>query len=128
LRHLGSSSTQTKQFERVLPLPDRMRNHLMVNNVPKKRAHEGQGRADVLKQEDGWREPVAEAKGWLTKKIAESTKLEAKDVEAALAALRTIARAEVKKTGKFVIPQLATLTLKRKPARKAGAKVMFRKM
>jgi len=107
--------------------PIGLRNHLMVNNVPKKGVHEGKGRVDVLKQEDGWRELVAEAKGWLTKKIAESTQLETKDVEAALAALRTIARAEVKKTGKFVIPQLATLTLKRKPAQKAGTKVTFRK-
>ena len=83
----------------------------MVNNVPKK----GFGRIWL-------------AEGWLTKKIAESTQLETKDVEAALAALRTIARAEVKKTGKLVIPQLATLTLKRKPAQKAGTKVTFRKM
>ena len=43
------------------------------------------------------------------------------------AALRTIAYAEVKKTEKFVIPQLTTLKLKHKPARKAGTKVMFGK-
>merc|ERR1719198_2614953 len=41
--------------------------------------------------------------------------------------LRTIAYAEVKKTEKFVIPQLTTLKLKHKPARKAGTKVMFGK-
>merc|ERR1719231_489268 len=34
---------------------------------------------------------------------------------------------EVKKTEKFVIPQLTTLKLKHKPARKAGTKVMFGK-
>ena len=34
------------------------------------------------------------------------------------AALRTIAYAEVKKTEKFIIPQLTTLKLKHKPARK----------
>merc|ERR1711990_804223 len=61
--------------------------------------------------------------GDLTKKIAESTQLKTKDVKGVFAALRTIAYAEVKKTEKFVIPQLTTL----KPARKAGKKLMFGK-
>ena len=65
--------------------------------------------------------------GVLTKKIAESTQLKTKDVKGVLAALRTIACAEVKKTEKFVIPQLTTLKLKHKPARKAGKKMMFGK-
>merc|ERR1712039_470807 len=65
--------------------------------------------------------------GVLTKKIAESTQLKTKDVKGVLAALRTIATAEVKKTEKFVIPQLTTLKLKHKPARKAGKKMMFGK-
>merc|ERR1739847_50481 len=65
--------------------------------------------------------------GDLTKKIAESTQLKNKDVKGVFAALRTIAYAEVKKTEKFVIPQLTTLKLKHKPARKAGTKVMFGK-
>merc|ERR1712107_98904 len=65
--------------------------------------------------------------GVLTKKIAESTQLKTKDVKCVLAALRTIATAEVKKTEKFVIPQLTTLKLKHKPARKAGKKMMFGK-
>merc|ERR1712078_964488 len=64
--------------------------------------------------------------GVLTKKIAESTQLKTKDVKGVLAALRTIACAEVKKTEKFVIPQL-TLKLKHKPARKAGKKMTFGK-
>ena len=63
----------------------------------------------------------------LTKKIAESTQLKNKDVKGVFAALRTIAYAEVKKTEKFVIPQLTTLKLKHKSARKAGTKVMFGK-
>merc|ERR1712118_397623 len=63
--------------------------------------------------------------GDLTKKIAESTQLKTKDVKGVLAALRTIACAEVKKIEKFVIPQLTTLKLKHKPARKAGKKMMF---
>merc|ERR1711982_321928 len=65
--------------------------------------------------------------GDLTKKIAESTELKTKDVKGVFAALRTIAYVEVKKTEKFVIPQLTTLKLKHKPARKAGTKVMFGK-
>ena len=56
--------------------------------------------------------------GDLTKKIAESTQLKNKEVKGVFAALRTIAYAEVKKTEKFVIPQLTTLKLKHKPARK----------
>merc|ERR1712159_262464 len=63
--------------------------------------------------------------GDLTKKIAESTQLKTKEVKGVFAALRTIAYAEVRKTEKFVIPQLTTL--KHKPARKAGTKVMFGK-
>merc|ERR1711904_765610 len=63
--------------------------------------------------------------GDLTKKIAESTQLKTKDVKDVFAALRTIAYAEVKKTEKFVIPQLTTLKLKHKPARKAGKKLIF---
>merc|ERR1712023_301527 len=65
--------------------------------------------------------------GDLTKKIAESTQLKTKDVKGVLAALQAIACAEVKKTEKFVIPQLTTLKLKHKPARKAGKKMMFGK-
>merc|ERR1739847_242515 len=60
-------------------------------------------------------------------KIAESTELKTKDVKGVFAALRTIAYAEVAKTEKFAIPQLTTLKLKHKPARKAGMKMMFGK-
>merc|ERR1719463_1001281 len=49
--------------------------------------------------------------GELTKKIAETTQLKTKDVKGVFAALQTIACAEVKKTEKFVIPQLTTLVL-----------------
>merc|ERR1711990_1050793 len=65
--------------------------------------------------------------GELTKKIAETTQLKTKDVKGVFAALQTIACAEEKKTEKFVIPQLTTLKLKHKPARKAGKKMMFGK-
>merc|ERR1712127_1091645 len=47
--------------------------------------------------------------------------------EGVLAALNTIAYAEVKKTEKFAIPQLVMLKLKHKPARKAGKRLMFGK-
>merc|ERR1711981_6810 len=65
--------------------------------------------------------------GVMGKKIAESTQLKTKDVRGVFAALRTIACAEVKKTEKFVIPQLTTLKLKYKAAQKAGTKMMFGK-
>merc|ERR1712139_255809 len=65
--------------------------------------------------------------GDLTRKIGESAGLNPKDVKAVLAALTAIATAEVKKTEKFVIPQICMLKLKHKPARKAGTKVMFGK-
>ena len=51
--------------------------------------------------------------GDLTKKIAESTQLKNKEVKGVFAALRTIAYAEVKKTEKFVIPQLTTFKLQK---------------
>merc|ERR1712159_893828 len=65
--------------------------------------------------------------GALTAKIGESAGLKPKDVKAVLAALTAIATAEVKKTEKFVIPQVCMLKLKHKPARKAGKKIMFGK-
>merc|ERR1712078_674963 len=67
----------------------------------------------------------AMSQGDLTKKIAESAGLKPKDVKGVLAALAAIATAEVKKTEKFVIPQVCMLKLKHKPARKAGTRLMF---
>merc|ERR1711881_148465 len=69
----------------------------------------------------------AMSQGDLTKKIAESAGLKPKEVKGVLAALTAIATAEVKKTEKFVIPQVCMLKLKHKPARKAGKKIMFGK-
>merc|ERR1712224_334372 len=63
--------------------------------------------------------------GDLTKKIAEAAGLKPKEVKGVLAALTAIATAEVKKTEKFVIPQVCMLKLKHKPARKAGTRLMF---
>merc|ERR1712124_161641 len=69
----------------------------------------------------------AMSQGDMGKKIAESAGLKPKEVKGVLAALAAIATAEVKKTEKFVIPQIAMLKLKHKPARKAGKKIMFGK-
>ena len=63
----------------------------------------------------------------LTNNIADSTQLKTNTVKYVFAALRTIAYAEVKKTNKFVIPQLLTIKVKHKPARKAGTNMMFGK-
>merc|ERR1712182_202278 len=66
----------------------------------------------------------AMSQGDLAKKIGESAGLKPKEVKSVLAALTAIATAEVKKTEKFVIPQVCMLKLKHKPARKAGKKMM----
>merc|ERR1712196_286917 len=65
------------------------------------------------------------AGGVIVKTIAEKTGLKAKDVKGIFSELQTIAYAEVKKTEKFVIPQLVMLKLKHKPATKAGVRMMF---
>merc|ERR1712078_244855 len=69
----------------------------------------------------------AMSQGDLAKKIGESAGLKPKEVKGVLAALTAIATAEVKKTEKFVIPQICMLKLKHKPAVKAHKKVMFGK-
>ena len=63
--------------------------------------------------------------GAIISQVAEKTELKAKQVRAVFAELREVAYAEVAKTEKFAIPQLVTLKLKHKPARKAGTKVIF---
>ena len=61
----------------------------------------------------------AMTKTLFVKTIAEKTKLKQKDVRAVFSVLKTIVYNEVKKTGKFVIPGLVVLKLKRRPAMKA---------
>merc|ERR1719172_431225 len=63
----------------------------------------------------------------IVKGIAEKTELKPKDVKGVFAALQTLAYAEVKKTEKFVIPQLVMLKLRHKPATKAGKRMIFGK-
>merc|ERR1719379_2715622 len=65
--------------------------------------------------------------GAVISQVAEKTELKAKQVRAVFAELREVAYAEVAKTEKFAIPQLVTLKLKHKAARKAGKKMMFGK-
>ena len=69
----------------------------------------------------------AMASSAIVKTIAEKTGLKAKVVKGVFGELQTIAFAEVKKTEKFVIPQLVMLKLKHKPATKAGVRTMFGK-
>ena len=56
----------------------------------------------------GGRETSSPGDG-LTKKIAESTQLKPKDVKAVLAALQTMAYADLNRKGIFVIPQFAII-------------------
>merc|ERR1719258_530975 len=65
--------------------------------------------------------------GDIVKHLAEKTSLKPKDVKGVMSALQTVAYAEVKRTEKFVIPQLVMLKLRHKPATKAGMKTMFGK-
>merc|ERR1719387_2929146 len=53
--------------------------------------------------------------GAIISQVAEKTELKAKQVRAVFAELREVAYAEVAKTEKFTIPQLAMLKLKHKP-------------
>merc|ERR1712023_440135 len=50
-----------------------------------------------------------------------------KDVKSVFSTLAGVASMEVSKTGKFVIPQIAMLKLKHKPATPAGKRMMFGK-
>merc|ERR1739841_473285 len=54
--------------------------------------------------------------------------LKRKDVKGVFESLSEVATAEVKKNGKFVVPGIAMLKLKHRPARKATTKMMFGQM
>merc|ERR1719191_906303 len=51
-----------------------------------------------------------------------------KEVAAVLAALETVAAAQVKKAGKFVVPGVVMIKTRHKPATKAGTRLVFGKM
>ena len=60
--------------------------------------------------------------------IGTQTGLKKKEVQGVVEAMCEVATAEVKKSGKFVVPGIAMLKLKNKPARKACTKEVFGKM
>merc|ERR1712046_295905 len=65
--------------------------------------------------------------GGLVSAISSTAGQKPKDVKAVFTALQGLAASEVTKTGKFVIPHVAMLKLKHKPARPAGKRMMFGK-
>ena len=60
--------------------------------------------------------------------ISTPTGLKRKEVQGVLESLCEVVTSQVKKSGKFVIPGIAMLKLKHKPARKACTKLMFGEM
>merc|ERR1712151_1141255 len=60
--------------------------------------------------------------------ISTETELKKSDCVKVLTALATVAAKEVKKTGKLVIPGVAMLKTRVKPATKAGKRLMFGEM
>merc|ERR1712048_28853 len=68
------------------------------------------------------------SKGALCAAIAEACEIKNKVASTALATLAAVGAGEVKKSGKFVIPGLAMIKTRKKPATKAGKKLMFGEM
>merc|ERR1719150_1321808 len=68
------------------------------------------------------------SKTGIAEAISTETEMKKSDCVKVLSALAAIAATEVKKTGKLVIPGVATLKTRIKPARKAGKKLMFGEM
>merc|ERR1719445_1242699 len=60
--------------------------------------------------------------------ISAETELKKSDCLKVLSALASVATKEVKKTGKLIIPGVAMLKTRIKPATKAGKKLMFGEM
>merc|ERR1712186_28454 len=69
----------------------------------------------------------AMTKTGLAQSLADSSKVAKKDVANVLEHLATIATKEVKSNGKFTIPGLCMIKTRKKPATKAGKRVMFGK-
>merc|ERR1719226_458066 len=64
----------------------------------------------------------------LTAAIAESCEVKKGVIGKALSTLASIATAETKKNGKFVVPGLVIIKTRKKPATKAGKREMFGKV
>merc|ERR1712232_584862 len=60
--------------------------------------------------------------------ISTTTGLKKKDVKSVVVSIGEIATAEVQKNGKFVVPGIASLKLKSRPARTATTRMMFGQM
>merc|ERR1711972_1090973 len=68
------------------------------------------------------------SKGALLAAIAEACEIKKSVASTALAILASVGTSEVKKSGKFVIPGLAMIKTRKKPATKAGKREMFGKV
>merc|ERR1711972_831997 len=71
---------------------------------------------------------AAMTKGALLSTIADECELKRPAVTSVLTSLASIATAEVKKTGIFVIPNLCRIKTRTKPATKAGKREVFGKV
>merc|ERR1712187_724262 len=68
------------------------------------------------------------SRGALTASIAEACEIKKGQAKSMPESLASIATAEVKKNAKFVIPGVAMLKTRRKPATKAGKREIFGKV
>ncbi|CAJ1351916.1 unnamed protein product [Effrenium voratum] len=69
----------------------------------------------------------AMTKGGIVSELATATDMKKSDVSQLLGQLSEIGAKEVKATGKFVIPGLCMIKTRKKPATKAGKRMMFGK-
>ena len=67
----------------------------------------------------------AMTKGGIVSELASATDMKKSDVSQLLGQLSEIGVKEVKATGKFVIPGLCMIKTRKKPATKAGKRMMF---
>ena len=67
------------------------------------------------------------SKGAMADGIASSLDLKKRDVNKVLGALTDLGSKEMKRVGKFVIPGVCILKTRKKPATKAGTRMMFGK-
>ena len=83
--------------------------------------------AKAMKAMKAMKTAKAMTAGGIVGAIASETELKPAAVRNVLHSLQGLAKQEVAKTGKFVIPQTVMLKLKHKPAKPAGKRMMFGK-
>merc|ERR1719230_1733205 len=71
---------------------------------------------------------MAMGKGELFEALGSAAGVEKKEVKAVLGALETVIPAQLKAKGKFTLPGIAMLKLRKKPATKAGKRMAFGKL